>query len=126
MVAAGRLDRRISIQTKTEPQSSSGAPRESWSTTVQRMWAAYMPVSGTETFAAPERVARRQIEFRVRYSSLTSALQANLHRIIYPALDDDEMSSPIAQSRVYDIQQILELGRHEALRIITQQRADVA
>lgn len=119
---AGRLDRTITIQVKSEMQSDSGEPQESWSTVVLLRPASVTPVKGDERFSGEQIVAREQVEFRIRWSEDMSTLSP-LHRVIYPAL---RTSSDTPQERdIYDVLALHEVGRREGLRIIAQRRADV-
>ena len=119
---AGRLDRMITIQRKTETQSDSGFPVEEWSNLVARRPASMSPVKGDERYGGEQYVAEEQTEFRVRYSSNIAALTPQ-DRIIEPALQAD---SPSAETRrVYDVLAVHEIGRREGLRIIASRRADV-
>lgn len=123
---AGRLDRLITIQRKTSTESQSGEPVESWTTIALRRPASMSPVKGDERFStqAPELVATDQIEFRIRYSADIADLSPK-DRIIHPALDEDTSPDDPQNHIVHDVVTVLEIGRREGFRIITQRRADV-
>lgn len=124
---AGILDRRVTIQRKTVTQSPSGEPAEAWANLVLRRPASMWPVKGDERFTSPEKVANEQIEFRVRYSADVSTLTP-LDRIIHPALTEDQAADAeyvIPTRSIHDVLAVLELGRREGLRIITNRRSDV-
>jgi head-tail adaptor len=112
----GKLDRRIALQRKSSTPSDSGEEQVTWSTFAQR-WASKSPVSGVERYGGAQLEAREQVEFRLRWSIDIQDLQPT-DRIIEPAQD---ATSPPERS-VYDIIAVLELGRHEALRVITARR----
>jgi len=114
------LDRKIDIERKTAVSDGYGQGIETWSKIATRRSAWVAPVRGDERFTSEQLVARQQTEFRVRYSSEIADLSP-LDRIIYPA------TSIIPRSHeIYDIIEVAELGRREALRIITARRAEIA
>lgn len=117
---AGKLDRLIDIQAKTDTQSMSGEPIEAWANVVSRRPCEMRPVKGDERWSTPQDVAEDQIEFRVRYSSDIVSLSP-LHRVIYPALSDGDAVT----GRIYNIIAVHEIGRREGLSILTSFRADV-
>jgi SPP1 family predicted phage head-tail adaptor len=119
---AGRLDRRVTIQRKSDSYSASGEPVETWSTLATR-WAYVAPVSGDERFSTPQLVARQQSEFGVRWSSDISDLTP-LDRIVYPPVPDTSPAPPIPSTSIYDIVEVHEIGRREGFKIIAVRRAD--
>lgn len=121
---AGRLDRLITIQRKSETQLPSGEPVEAWTTIVSRRAASMAPVKGDERFATPQEVASEQVEFRVRHSLDVAALSPK-DRIVYPALSEASPEDEPDERNIYDVLAVHEIGRREGLRIITQRRADV-
>ncbi len=127
---AGRLDRFITIQTKGATQSASGMPLDAWSNLdgVLRRPASMAPVKGDEKLGDPQTRAEQQTEFRVRYSQIVAALSP-LQRVIYPALSDEEAADDdfvVASSRIFDIQDVSEIGRREGLLILTLRKTDVS
>ncbi|MFZ5736313.1 MAG: head-tail adaptor protein [Pseudomonadota bacterium] len=125
---AGSLDRRVTIQRKSETLSPSGEPVEAWANVVLRRPASMWPVKAEERMATPERVASEQIEFRVRYSADVAALSP-LDRVVYPALTDAQAADDsyvIPPRSIYDVLGVLEIGRREGLRIITSRRPDLS
>lgn len=124
---AGQLDRRVTIQRKTETPSPSGEPQVSWSNIAVRRAASMWPVRGDERFSFAEETAYEQIEFRVRYSADVAALTP-LDRVLHPALTNEQAADPsyvIPTRSIHDVLACLEIGRREGLKIITQRRADV-
>lgn len=92
-----------------------------------RRAASMLPVRADERFAAPEKTAYEQIEFRVRYSSNIADLTPQ-DQVIHPALTVAQESDPefvVLERTIHDVLGVLEIGRREGLRIITQRRADV-
>lgn len=123
-VRIGSYDRLVTIQRRQLTASPSGAPIISWVTIAARRPASYRPVRGEERFAAPQWVAREQVEFRVRYSANVAALSP-LDRIVYPAIDPDTSPPDVpAESRFFDIMAVHEVERRRALVILAARRPD--
>lgn len=126
-MAAGKLDRKITIQRKSETQLPSGEPVESWANLAVRRSASMWPFKADERFAAPETTAYEQIEFRVRYSADVAALSPK-DRVIYPALTAEQAADSeyvIPARSIHDVLAVIEINRREGLKIITQRRPDV-
>lgn len=124
MLKAGRLDRRIDLQRKTDGYSISGEPTETWAAIAERIAASYSPVRGSERNTAPQWVADEQVEFWIRWNSNVSDLNPK-DRIIYPALMDG--LSPVdaeTEGRIFDIISVLEIGRREGLKIMAARKND--
>lgn len=121
---AGRLDRFITIQRKSDVISDGGGVTQTWTTIAARRAASYAPIRGDERFAAPERMAEQQVEFRIRYSSSVAGL-SELDRLIYPALAADSPEPEPDPKSIYDIVTVFEIGRREGLQIIAMRRPDV-
>lgn len=122
---AGKLDRRIDVQRKTETQSGSGAPVETWTNLAERIAASYYPVRGDEKNAAPQFVASQQVDFNIRWTASLASLTPK-DRIIYPAINDDiSPADEITDAKIYDVIEVAETGRREGLKIRTVRRADV-
>src|SRR4030095_3505574 len=114
----GRLDRRITIQRRSVAQDNSGEPIESWTNLSARRAASVAPLTGSERLVGENIVAKEQVEFRTRWSTVIADLSP-LDRIIYPSSDSPE------DSYVYDIIQASEVGRREMMLIIAVREADV-
>lgn len=96
---AGRLNRRITIQTPTEVQDDHGQPIPSWAT-FRTVWAEVKQQPGKESFDADQVVAETNTIFRIRYlTGLTRKM-----RISY-------------NSDLYDIHSIAEIGFKEGHEI---------
>lgn len=126
---SGTLDRLVTIQRSTQTQSLSGHPTDAWSSIgALRRPASLRILSGDERFNDPQWVAKEQVEFKIRYAASVADLTP-LDRIIYPAMTTEELNaSPqpaIAESRIYDVMAVGELGRREGLSIKASRRADV-
>ena len=126
-MAAGKLDRKITIQRKSVTVSDSGDPVETWANLAVRRSASIWPFRGSEGFAPPQTTAYEQIEFRVRYSADVADLTPK-DRILYPALTDAQAADSgyeIPARSIHDVLAVHEINRREGLKIITQRRADV-
>lgn len=126
-MAAGKLDRKITIRRKSVTYSNSGEPVEAWANLALRRSASMWPFKATEAFAEPETTAYEQIEFRIRYSSDVAALSPQ-DQVLYPALTEDQAADDgysIPERSIHDVLGVLEIGRREGLRLITRRRPDV-
>lgn len=117
---AGNLDRKVSIQEKTETRDAAGQPIETWEQIGVPRSAQRLPVSGSERFTADQFIAREQVEWRVRWSADLADLNA-LHRVVYPVTT----SGTVPDSRIYDVMAVHEIGRREGLRIVTARRPEL-
>ena len=115
---AGKLDRRISIERRTDTRDEVGQPIPDWERIGTARWARYFPVSGDERFTSDQFIARQQIEWTVRWA--TDLAEVNpLDRIVYP------VTTTPTNSEIYDIIAVHEVGRRQGLKIITARRAEV-
>lgn len=116
---AGKLDRRVAVQRFTASSSPSGEVVETWATMggIAR-WASKTAVSGIERFGSQQLEAKEQVEFRLRWADELADLQP-VDRIIEPATDAVD---PIPARSIYDIFAVLEIGRHEGLRVLATRR----
>ncbi|MEM6681808.1 MAG: phage head closure protein [Pseudomonadota bacterium] len=62
----GDLDRRITLQRKTETKNTLGQPTEAWST-YATVWAQKMEKSVRSVFTSDQMQANRNVIFRIRY-----------------------------------------------------------
>ncbi|MCK9497108.1 MAG: phage head closure protein [Dehalococcoidia bacterium] len=97
---AGRLDRRITLQRFTATQDAYGEPIETWADYVT-VWARVEPLRGRERFEAQREHAEVDTRFHLRYRDDLTVED----RITY-------------EGDLYDIEAILETGRHEGLEIL--------
>lgn len=98
---AGRLNRRIRIELKTEKQDDYGQPIETWSE-YATVWCSVEPESGDEGVDANHRQAERVTKFRIRYLLGITALM----RIVY-------------NNEVYDISLVKNSNERNREMIIT-------
>lgn len=114
---AGKLDRKISIERRTDTRDAAGQPIPTWRRIGLTRWAAVKPVTGSERFTADQVIGRQQTEFQVRWASDLSDLNP-IDRIVYPVT-----SSP-SDSEIYDILAVHEIGRRTGFSIITSRRSE--
>jgi SPP1 family predicted phage head-tail adaptor len=122
-VRYGRLDRKITIQRKSQSLDDDGTPAESWSDFASNIWASVSPVAGGERFAVPEIGSTQQVEFQIRWSADVAGLTPK-DRIIYPMVPATSPETTIPDTSIYDIAAVHEIGRRRALRIIAVRRTD--
>ena len=104
-LVAGRMDRRITLQSFTETPNAIGEPVKTWANlaSVPDMWAEVTPLRGAELFASQQIAGEADTRFRVRYRDDLGAEM----RVVYEGAN-------------YDIQSILEIGREEGLEILAK------
>lgn len=96
---AGKLDRRITIQSRSNSIGASGFRSPSWSTHLT-VWANFLQRAGKESTTDDNRTTSRTVEFKTRYFSTIT----NEMRILY-------------DSNYYKIEDIKEIQRQEGLII---------
>ena len=107
---AGKLDRRVTIQTRSVVRNGVGEEIETWATLAE-VWAGIEPQNVAQRFAANQLYAQVNQVFRIRWYEWGSTLDPNQHRLTY-------------RGRVYDIHGAFEIGRREGLHILTAARED--
>jgi len=110
-LAAGKLDRRITIQRATIARDEYNNEVETWAD-LCTVWAGYVPVSDGEKFRAGERASEIGARFTIRYSSQVA--------------DVTPKDQLVFQGRVYAITRVKELERRVGLEITVVGRDDVA
>lgn len=100
----GRLDRRIRIERPTTAQDLFGEPVPTWGV-LDTVWAQVEPLKGSERFVAQQASAEVDTRFTVRWRDDIDATM----RIVY-------------EDAVYDIDSVIEIGRHEGLEIMAKSR----
>ena len=65
---AGKLNKRIELQSYTEAQDGYGEADKTWST-YYTTWAAIRPLTGREALIAQQVTAETTVEIRIRYKS---------------------------------------------------------
>ncbi len=97
---AGRLDRRVTIRSRTTAADAQGQQIETWSD-VDTVWASKRDLRGREYFAAQSMNADVTTVFEMRYRADVTVL----HRLVCEGL-------------TYDIQDVSEIGRRQGLQVI--------
>jgi head-tail adaptor len=117
MLSTGSLDRRISIERNEWTRDIDGEPIADWERIGSVAWARRAPVAGDERFTAQQFIARDQDKFTVRWrADLADASPGD--RIVYP------VTTTPADSEIYDIIAVAEMGYREALNFTTARRAE--
>lgn len=117
---AGKLDRKISIERRTDTQDEVGQPIPSWARIGETRWAQRTYLSDRffpERFVTDQRIARDQIEWAFRWASDLADLNPK-DRIVYPVT-----SSP-SDAEIYDIVSVHEDGRRRVLKVVTMRRSE--
>jgi len=97
---AGRFNRSISIESKSEIQDAGGQPIETWAA-YATAWAEKKDMTASEKFRAGQEIASRTSIFVMHWRSDLSPAD---HRLV-------------CEGVTYDIEAISEIGFHEALEI---------
>jgi SPP1 family predicted phage head-tail adaptor len=108
LTAAGRIDRRVTIERATAERNAVGQRVESWAATATR-FAAVAPAPGTERFASGETAANAPMRFVFRW-------EPDLVRVTDRLLHED--------GRHYDVQSVTEIGRREGWEVLAVARAE--
>lgn len=101
MLAAGLLDRRITISQIVKTQVKSGQINTSWSDLLVNLPARMVPNSGGQGFEADQRVSNNSLVFQVRYLGV----------IIKPGM------RLTYNGEVYNINYVAEIGRKDGIEI---------
>ena len=105
MLSAGRLDRRVTIETPTDGVDGSGAPSATWAA-LATVWADVRPISGREFVAAGQTAAEATTRITIRWrADITTR-----HRIVHGAT-------------IYSIEHVAEIGRREGLDLMCRAEA---
>lgn len=110
-LAAGKLDRRITLRRATITKDDYNNDVETWGD-ICTVWAGYEPVSDGEKFRAGERASEISARFKIRYSSQVADLSPK-----------DQL---VFQGRTYAITRVKELERRVGLEITAVGRDDAA
>lgn len=110
MIAAGPLDRRITIQRQDVSQSESGAEVVRW-VDVATVYAKKKETAGYERFASAQFVGRAAKQFLIRWSSEVAGITTK-HRVIF-------------DGREHDIVDVREVGRREGIELDCTVRSEV-
>jgi len=104
---SGKMDRLITIQSKTTEKDEYGEEIETWDTHA-KVWAMRRDLRGNEFYAAQQLNAEINTVFKTRY---VSGIAPDSHRIVYDGL-------------TYNILAVVELGRREALELMVKARVE--
>ena len=108
---AGRLDRRVTIEEPQETgKTDSGQPIIQW-LPVRTVWARKEPLRGIEPFLSDQVAAKIDTKWTIRWFAGITTEQR-----IKDTGDDD---------RLYDITEVIEIGRREGAQILARARAEV-
>ena len=106
MIRAGLLDRRVVLQRRVEQADSHGQAIATW-VQIAEVWARVEPLGGREGYGQQQFVATGDLRFTLRWRPDVTPLE----RIVYDGRD-------------YDIVSVADQGRHEALLVVGQARAE--
>ncbi len=98
---AGKLDRRITIQRKTETRNTLNEPVEDWND-LATVWAQKLGQTGQEFFANDQVLSEYRVIFRIRWRR-----------------DLKDTDRVMFEGRAHDIHSIRELGRRVGLELQT-------
>lgn len=101
---AGRLDRLVTLQTRTLTRNAYGEQEETWATLAQ-VWAEKIDLKGREFVAAQQTSADVSTRWRIRFRD-----------------DVTVLNQLLVDGITYDINQVSEIGRREGLELFTQAR----
>lgn len=103
---AGRLDRRVQVQTRTVARGPTGEAIEQWSAPRER-WAEVVLVSASERRQSEQVMATRTATFRLRWERDLVGAQS---RLVYDGF-------------IWDVRGVKELGRREGLELMAEAEA---
>ena len=98
---AGKLDRRITIQSQSASQDGAGEAVATWAV-VDTVWAQVIGTSGSEPFQGEQFNAQRKVTFVIRYRT-----------------DIDETNRIVYGGETYGVTATFEIGRRELLEVQT-------
>lgn len=101
---AGRLDRKITIQSQSVTRDTMGGEVVTWGT-YKTVWAGFKPIRNKEGVESGQLTATRLCEFTFRYQDA-------------PAVD--EAMQIVFDSQTYEIEGVQFLGRQETIKAITK------
>lgn len=109
-MAAGSLDRRVTIQRATTMKDALGTAIPAWSD-LATVWAQRVPQRAIETWKAGGTAATREVMWRIRWSTQVADVGAT-DRLVY-------------KGTVMEISGTEEIGRREGIEIITVDSGEV-
>jgi SPP1 family predicted phage head-tail adaptor len=108
-LAAGNMDRRITLERFTETVDQFNEPVKAWGALAIR-WASYEPISDGERFRAGETAATASARFVIRHSAVVADLNPK-DRLTF-------------DGAAWQILHVKEIGRREGIEISATVRAD--
>lgn len=102
---AGRLDRRIKLESLTVTQSPSGQKKDAWTLVASDLPANVRPISAREQFEADQVAAQFETVFTIRFRS-----------------DVNQKARLTYDGKVYDITGLREVGRRRWLELMAKAR----
>lgn len=111
-LAAGSLDRRITLLRGGIVRDEDGDDVESWQP-LASVWASVRPAPGAERLASAEVAATAPTVIRIRWSRQVADLSPQ-----------DRIEYPIDSGRQFDIASVIEIGFREGLEIAAIGRAE--
>ena len=117
MLKRGELNRRISIERRTDVRDENGQPIPTWTRIGRARWASKFAVSGTERFISDQFVGREQVEFQVGWTTDLADVSP-LERVVYP------VTITPTDNEIFDIMAVHEMGWREGIRILAARRAE--
>ncbi len=108
-LAAGPMDRRITLERSSTAPDAFNEPVQTWSILAE-VAASYEPLSDGERFRAGETAATASARFVIRYSRAVAGLNPK-NRLIF-------------EGAAWEILRVKEIGRREGLEISATVRAD--
>jgi len=109
----GKLDRRITLQRRSQARDGFGDSIDGWTVFIDKLPAQILKRSGREAeTASDQRVATRTIVFRIRYGAIRPSINPADWRIIH-------------EGGIYDIHAAEEVGRRHFVDLVTEYRSTV-
>lgn len=108
-LGSGARDRQVTIQQLIESKGASNFPVEGWTDLLANVWAAKKEVRGLERFVADQVSAPFDAKWEIPY---------------VPSMDPDLIDVPktrrlVVKGRVHDIVSAAEIGRRQAIELMT-------
>ena len=106
-MAAGKYDRRITVQSKSITEDAFGGTVDGWGN-LTTIWAQYIPGTGGERrVAAAQEQGQMPAVFNIRYSNAVAVIRPQTHRISFDGSS-------------WDIESIAETERRKELSIVAR------
>jgi len=108
-ISAGELDRRVSLQRSVITRDEFNAPVETW-VEFANVWTGKRDQRGEKTLANGEVVAVLETRFKIRWSPTVADLSAK--------------DRAVCEGATYDVSDVQEWGRRDALSFVGAKRND--